>query len=347
MNRREMLLACAAPALSALAAEPPGRSKMGVVIHSYMIRQAADRDGKTTPISDPLNFIEHCHKIGAGGAQVGIGKRDADYVRKLRERLEATGLFLEGSIALPRDKEDVDRFAGEVRTAKEIGVTVLRTVMMPGRRYETFASAESFRDVAAKARQSLTLAEPTVAKADVRLAIENHKDWLTFELLDMVQRIASKHIGITIDTGNSIALLEEPMTVVEAYAPWAFSVHLKDMGVQEYEDGFLLSEVPFGTGFLDLKKMVTTIRKARPEVRFNVEMITRDPLTVPCLSERYWATLDKLPGKQLAATLAMVRKHAAKQPLPKVSGLPTEKKLEAEEQNVRLCLDYARQQLGV
>src|SRR5437588_10837486 len=121
-----MLLACAAPALHALGADPPARSKMGVVIHSYPIRQAADRERKSPPISDPLNFIEHCHKIGAGGVQLSIGKRDADYVRKVRERVEATGMFLEGSIALPRDKDDVERFVGEVRTAKDIGVTVLR-----------------------------------------------------------------------------------------------------------------------------------------------------------------------------------------------------------------------------
>src|SRR5262249_19889084 len=123
--------------------------------------------------------------------------------------------------------------------------------------------------------------------------------------------------------------------------------HLKDMSVQEYEDGFLLSEVPFGTGFLDLKKIVSALRKARREVRFNLEMITRDPLKVPCLTDGYWATLDKLPGKQLALALAMVRKHAAKHPLPRLTGLTTEKKLEVEEQNVRLCLDYARQHLGL
>jgi 3-oxoisoapionate decarboxylase len=347
MNRREMLLASAAGALNVLAADPPARSKMGVVIHSYPIRQAAERERKTPPLSDPLNFIDHCNMIGAGGVQIGIGKRDADYVRKVRDRLEATGMYLEGSIALPRDKEDVERFAAEVRTAKELGVTVLRTVMLPGRRYESYPTVASFRGAAAKANQSLGLAEPVVAKADIRLAIENHKDWLIFELLDIVKRMSSKHVGITVDTGNSIALLEEPMTVVEAYAPWAFSVHLKDMGVQEYEDGFLLSEVPFGTGFLDLKKMVTTLRRGRPEVRFNLEMITRDPLKVPCLTDGYWVTMDKLTIRQFAAALAMVRKHASKQPLPKVSGLTTEKMLEAEEQNVRLCLDYARQQLGL
>ena len=217
--------------------------------------------------------------------------------------------------------------------------------MLSGRRYETFATADSFREFAARSWQSMVLAEPVVAKAEIRLAIENHKDWLIFELLDMVKRISSRHVGVTVDTGNSIALLEDPMAVVEAYAPWAFSTHIKDMGVQEYEEGFFLSEVPLGTGFLDMKKIVTTLRKARPEVRFNLEMITRDPLKVPCLTQGYWATLEKLPGKQLAAALALVRKHT--HPVPKVTGLTTEKKVEIEEKNVRQCLEYARQNLGL
>ena len=38
------------------------------------------------------------------------------------------------------------------------------------------------------------------------------------------------------------------MEVVEALAPRAFTTHFKDMALEEYEQGFLLSEVPLGTG---------------------------------------------------------------------------------------------------
>jgi hypothetical protein len=44
---------------------------------------------------------------------------------------------------------------------------------------------------------------------------------------------------------------------------------------------------PYADGFLDLKKMVSLLR---PSVRLNLEMITRDPLKIPCLTDRYWAT---------------------------------------------------------
>jgi sugar phosphate isomerase/epimerase len=348
LTRREMLLAGAAAvtAVPSLAADPkPG---MGVVIHSYGIRNAAERQGNAASrLNDPLNFLEHCRKLGAGGVQLNIGVRDRDYLGKLRARLDATGMYLEGSVGLPADKSDIDRFASEVRTAKEAGVTVLRCAILSGRRYETFDSEAGFRQFAERSWQSLQLAEPVVAKHDIRLALENHKDWLIFELLDMLKKLGSKHVGVTVDTGNSIALLEGPMEVVEAYAPWAYSTHIKDMGVQEYEDGFLLSEVPLGTGFLDMKKIVAVLRQARPEVRFNLEMITRDPLKVPCLTGKFWATMAKVPGRKLAESLAMVRKHASKQPLPRVTGLSPEGKLDLEERHVRQCLEYARKELGL
>ena len=50
-------------------------------------------------------------------------------------------MYLEGIVALPRDEADLDRFEAEIRTAKRAGATVVRTVMLSGRRYETFDSA--------------------------------------------------------------------------------------------------------------------------------------------------------------------------------------------------------------
>jgi sugar phosphate isomerase/epimerase len=147
---------------------------------------------------------------------------------------------------------------------------------------------------------------------------------------------------VCVDTANSIALLEDPLEVIEAYAPWAFSTHLKDVSVAEYEEGFLLGEVPLGEGILDLNKIVALLRRARPEIHLNLEMITRDSLKVPCLTPRYWATFDTLSGRHLARTMSWVRKHQP-HPLPaRISGLTSEQKLAVEESNVQKSLAYAR-----
>jgi sugar phosphate isomerase/epimerase len=191
------------------------------------------------------------------------------------------------------------------------------------------------------------LAEPVLKHYQLRLAVENHKDWLVPELLDLLQRLSSERVGVCLDTGNSIALLESAMAVVGGLAPFAFSTHLKDMGVQEYEDGFLLSEVPLGDGFLDLKRITALLLKANPAIQFNLEMITRDPLQIPCLTDKYWATMDTTPASRLAAALSNVKQHAASKPLPRTTGLSVEEQLGLEDENVRKSLAFARSQLGL
>src|SRR6185312_5611849 len=102
---------------------------------------------------------------------------------------------------------------------------------------------------------------------------ENHKDYRSGELVDLLKRLSSRHVGVCVDTGNSIALLENPVDTVRMLAPHAFTVHLKDMAVAEYDEGFLLAEVALGEGFLDLPKLIALLREARPDIRFNLEMI--------------------------------------------------------------------------
>ena len=347
LTRRDLLAAGAAalamPSASA-AAPDPQPTRIGVVIHSYMIRAAREK-GR---FDDPIAFLEHCHKLGAGGVQVGLGAREHDEAKAIRAKAEALGMYFEGMARLPRSRSDRARFAAEIKAAEHAGAEVVRAVLLSGRRYETFDSAPSFRKFADEAFASLALAAEVLEEegSPVRLAIENHKDFRAEEQAAMLKRIGSDRVGVCLDTGNSIALLEDPMEVVETLAPWTFTTHFKDMGVQEYERGFLLSEVPLGEGFLDLPRIVRVLRRARPGIRINLEMITRDPLEVPCLTPKYWATFEDLPGKHLARSLTMVRDHPPKRALPRVAGLSREAQMQAEEDNVRRCLARAGEILG-
>jgi sugar phosphate isomerase/epimerase len=346
-DRRQFLAAAAAlPFAPALAAALGGdrRKRLGVVQYSFALRLAAERPAGKTGLADPLTFLEHCHELGAGGVQIALGIHAPEYLATLRKEAEAHGMDLEGTIRLPKDSTDCERFTAEVRCAREAGIKVLRSVLLGGRRYEQFTRGDDFRRACAQAEQSVKLAEPIVSKNDLLLAIENHKDYRAGELMDLLQRLGSRHVGVCVDTGNSIALLEEPLEVVRTLAPRAFTVHLKDMAVAECDDGFLLAEVSLGEGFLDLPKMIALLREARPEIRFNLEMITRDPLRVPCLSEQYWASATA-SGRDLARTLRMVRKHKPAQPLPGIRGRNPKDQIGIEEENVRKSLAYARERL--
>jgi sugar phosphate isomerase/epimerase len=347
MNRRTFLSAgaVALPALggfgSALGEIPRGR-RMGVVVHSFAVRRAAEPRGT---LQDPLGFLEHCRALGAGGVQVPLGVRDGEYTARLRRRLEETGMYLEGIVRLPQGEADVSRFEAEVRSARACGAEILRTAALDGRRYETFHRTEDFTEFARRARQSLALARPVVERQRVLLGVENHKDWRAGELAEVIRGARSPRIGVCLDTGNNVALLESPLETAEVLAPLAVTTHLKDMGVEEYAEGFLLSEVPLGEGFVDLPRVVQLLRRARPDIHLNLEMITRDPLRVPCLTTGYWVTLESVSGRRLAEMLALVRARAARGGLPRVSGLSPEQRRTREEENVRRSLRYAGDRL--
>jgi len=322
-------------------------SGMGVAIASYAARWGARLGTARHPKwKDALDVLGHCRAIGAGGLQIWVRDWAADFAARVRDRRESLGLYLEGQIALPRDEKDVERFDNELRGAREAGITVVRTAA-GNRRYEDFASAEGFARFKEKAWRSLTLAEPPLRRHGVVLAVENHKDWRVPEMVEMLKRLGSERIGVTLDTGNSIALLEDPMEVVEALAPHALSIHIKDMAVREYEEGFLLSEVPLGEGILDLAKIIQNCRRHNPKVRFNLEMITRDPLRVPCLTEKYWATMGEMRGRELARAMAMVRKSASKSPLPRTTGLGDDERITLEDEHIARSFAFAKEKLKV
>ncbi|WP_460913066.1 sugar phosphate isomerase/epimerase family protein [Spirosoma areae] len=351
MNRRDFLqntaigtAAFSLPTLPNLFAD----RRMGIVVHSYGNRwNSKTPSTKYAGFTNAVDLLEHCHQIGAGGVQVVVNGWTADFAKTVRDRREKLGLYLEGSIGVPKNADGVSKFEQEVINAKEAGAQVLRTVCSSGRRYESYHSAEAFQEMKKNALASLQLAEPVLRKHRVKLGVENHKDWRGTELPSLLKQLSSEWIGVTVDFGNNISLLEDPMTVVQNLAPYAFSTHIKDMAVEGYADGFLLSEVPLGKGILDLPKMIEVCRQKNPAVTFSLEMITRDPLEIPCLKNDYWATFADVPATDLARTLRMVNQQQSKIPLPRVSQLDAESRLAAEEDNILASLAYSKKALGL
>ena len=173
-------------------------------------------------------------------------------------------------------------------------------VCLLGRRYEMFDSLQGWRTAVEGFHKQIAAAVPIVERHRMPLGIENHKDWRVDEQVALLEQYGSEYLGVSLDTGNNLTVMDDPMEVVEKLAPYTFNVHLKDMAAIECPSGFLLSEVPLGEGMLDMKRIVATIKRARPDVNFSLEMITRDPLEVPCLDRQVLGDVRRcqrgLPG---------------------------------------------------
>jgi len=141
-------------------------------------------------------------------------------------------------------------------------------------------------------KRQVELAEPVLRKYRVKLGIENHKGWRSAEQVAWLKQLGSEWVGVCLDFGNNLSLCEDPMDTARALVPYTCFAHIKDNAVQEYEDGFLLSEVPLGEGIIDLKQIVRMLRAVDPNMIIDLEMITRDPLKIPVFTTKYWATFD-------------------------------------------------------
>ena len=348
MSRRAALSAVAAAMGSvAFATETPQRSRLGLVAYNCAIRRKwlQQRDPKFD-LFEPLTFLKHCRDVGAGGMQTSLGVLDAARVKSLRDFADEQKLVIDGIVNPPKDDGDLARFEAEIRTAAEVGVQAVRTVVMPGRRYEQFKSLAEVREAEAKAVKMLELAAPIVTKHRVKLAVENHKDQRLDERLALYKHLSCEFIGATVDTGNSFALLDDPYGAIEALAPYAFTVHFKDQALREYEHGFLLADIPLGQGSFDMQRITAILKRAKPDIRMLLELITRDPLKVPCLTDSYWATMPSVVGSDLARTLRFVREHPAKT-LQEVGSWSLEKQVELEDANISASLKFAREVLAM
>ncbi|MEM8669701.1 MAG: TIM barrel protein [Planctomycetota bacterium] len=330
-----------------LAAEGAERTGMGLVVYDcslqrkWMRRQQAEVD-----LFEPMTFLKHCYSLGVGGMQASLGELETRQVDELKHFAETHEMFIDAIVKPPRNEGDLGRFETEIKTARDVGVQAARTTIIPGRRYERFTSLQEFRAFEKIGQRTLELAAPVVEKHRVRLAVENHKDQRIDERVALFKHLDSEFIGACVDTGNSFALLDGAYEPIEALAPYAFTVHLKDQALKPYEDGFLLGDIPLGEGSFDLKRMVEVLRKAQPDIKFALELITRDALKVPCLTESYYATMPSARARDLVQTLQFVRQHEVKE-LQSVSKLSLTDQVTLERSNVTSSIRYAREVLGL
>lgn len=354
LTRRDVLRTIAGAAVSvglAPATRAPSKATFGLAYTSFVVRLLQGRDILKTDAArlDAAAFFDLCQGFGASGGQVDLSQidiEDGESLAALRRGIDGRSLFAELSIPA-RALESDAAFDQVAAVASALGVTRLRVALLSGRRYESFTTPGEWTAFASRWAEVLPRIKPSVERHRLQLGIENHKDWTAPELAALLERLDSPFIGACVDFGNNVAFLEDPMELVSALAPWAVTTHLKDMAVRPCEGGFELSEVPLGTGLLPLAEMVETLRRARPDLHFCLEMITRDPLRVPCREDGYWATFGGRDEARLGAFERAVLTRAWEEPLPRITGLSPADQIAAEDENVRRSALYARDRLGL
>lgn len=179
-------------------------------------------------------------------------------------------------------------------SAHKLGSPILRTYIGFNPR-----EVEDVQKEVDYALAQLDQVKPRAEEYNIKIAIENHCDLKTEELLDLVQQANSPYVGVCVDLGNFMIHLENPTESVKLLAPYIYSTHFKDYASEMMNWGFKTFGVPLGKGSIDLKAIV--------DILINESKLDRIMLELPVEKEATEAATLKKEDDCVAESVAYAR----------------------------------------
>ena len=99
----------------------------------------------------------------------------------------------------------------------------------------------------------------------MKLADENHIDFDSDEMLQLIRDVGSPNFGINFDTGNFMRVQDDPVEGMKKLAPYTFATHVKDLkpmkGVS-VKNWHFFACTPVGDGFVDNQALAQALKDA-------------------------------------------------------------------------------------
>ena len=154
-----------------------------------------------------------------------------------------------------------DDMVSSIERAKAIGADVMRVV----------GSSLMFRNQPHQPQlerltRMFSNAVKVAEKHGVRLAVENHIDFNSDEMVSLIKAVDSPLLGINFDTGNFVRLLDDPIKGMEKLAKHVFATHIKDLKPQKgvaADEWYFFSSTPVGDGIVEQPATGQTAHKRR------------------------------------------------------------------------------------
>jgi 3-oxoisoapionate decarboxylase len=185
--------------------------------------------------------------------------------------------------------------------------------------------------------------------AGVKVAIENHAgDMQAWELKELIEAAGRDFVGATVDSGNAVWALEDPLANLEILAPYAVSTGIRDAMIWEDGDGVVVQWTAMGEGSFDLQGYMRMIAELCPGLPVQLEIISGFQRPYPVFRSEFWTNYPQAKAADFARFLALARKGKPLAPYKAPAGVDA-KVAEREYQRDELerSLKYCRESLGL
>jgi sugar phosphate isomerase/epimerase len=255
----------------------------------------------------PLALMERALLAGLRGVELPAALLEGEDVEAVARYARGHDLFL----TLDTGGYNPTTLAPVIDLAAQLDAPIVR-IAVGGARLggDRRALAGRWQPFLQQALAGLEQATRLAEQADVVLAVENHQDLASEELLWLCETIASPSFGLTLDTGSPLATAEVPLAFARQVAPYVKNVHLKDYRLFMSDEGYRLVRCPLGMGVVDFSALFALLGAICPEVPASIELGALEARDVRVLADHYWPDYPPRSAAQLAHVLRFVHSHA-------------------------------------
>lgn len=276
-------------------------------VMGYLATQSGER---ASPALDAFGLMDAALELGLAGIEAPLPAVTGAPLDAWRDALRSRRLGLVADLPVPLDAEP-ELLRAWLEAAARLGASVVRTtlstILCGDRRSLPGGWPAHLERRAARLREIL----PFARGLGICLAVENHQDATSADLLRLAELVdGNPAYGVTLDTGNPLAVGEDPVAFTRRVAPLVRHVHLKDYTLHAAREGFRLVRCAAGDGVVDFASILLILSQNGHELLPGIEIAAQATRTIPLLAADWWACYPPVSATELLPLLRLIWQRA-------------------------------------
>lgn len=201
-----------------------------------------------------------------------------------------------------------ETLADAVQRSAAVGAGLIRLHLLPVLEGARAACGTRWHEMLAHARATLVREAARAADAGLDLAIENHQDLGSEELVQYAAE-AGDHVGVVFDTGNPFSVGEDPLAFARRAASRIRHVHLKDYVAQATDEGFRLVRCAIGDGCVPFAALGAELERVTPSLTASIEPGALESRHIRLFTPEWWEGYGSRTAAELGTALGRLRRN--------------------------------------
>jgi sugar phosphate isomerase/epimerase len=252
-------------------------------------------------------FIAIARELGARCIELDgrwLTAMSADELARVRDDLDGETVICSYWLA----QREGETLADPIRCTAAIGAGLIRLHLTPVLEGGRAALGSRWLEMVAHGRSTLRREALRARDAGLDLAVEDHQDFGSEELVDMSEE-AGDNVGVVFDTGNPFSVGEDPVEFARRAAPRIRHVHLKDYAAQATDDGYRLVRCAVGDGCVPFREIAGVLEAHTSSLTASIEPGALESRHIRLFTADWWTGYPPRSARELGTALGRLRRN--------------------------------------